>query len=236
MMRHGKQVIRSYMTLEFAFTGIRIQESNFTPVDWELTVNLIAPVKKGVNREESEFKASMVYQKLYFWLDANLHNTLMVDVQNEDDFYIANLSSNIAMYCPGNPGDDLIIQLIHSKLSTLADGRLVIGETHLKGSDTSLQYTYDCSEEGYALPARTSDYYVEGVARDTTPWWSRDDGFCFEFIRPTDNLTDDSVFDGIVDPMDEFERVLAEINSGTVGIIKEPAKIVKMEKWNPKKV
>ena len=226
------------MTLEFSFSGIRIQESNLTPVDWHLTVNIIAPIKRGKSKEEAEARAGLVYQRLYFWLDANLHNSVMVDVGNEDDLYIANLSSNIAMYCPGNPSDDLIIQLIHSKLSQLADKELVIGEIHLKGNDTSLQYTYDCSEEGYALP-QTTEYYTEGVARDTIPWWARNDGFCFEFIKPEGSeLTAEELFANIVDPMDNFERVIAEMSAAHVTLVKdkEPAKIVQMEKWQPKKV
>lgn len=224
------------MTLEFSFCGIRIQESNLTPVDWQLTVNIIAPIKRGKSREETELKAGVVYQKLYFWLDANLHNSIMVDVGSEDDLYIANLSSNIAVYCPGNPSDDLIIQLIHSKLSQLAGTELIIGEIHLKGNDTSLQYTYDCSEEGYALPD-TTKYYVEGEARDIVPWWSRNDGFCFEFIKPEGTeISAEELFADIVDPMDNFEKVIAEMTSANVTLAKEPAKIVQMEKWQPKKV
>jgi len=223
------------MTLEFSFSGIRIQESNLTPVDWNLTVNIIAPVKKGRPREESEHKASMMYQRLYFWLDTNLHNSVMVDAENEDDLYLANLTSNIALFCPGNPGDDLLIQLIHYKLSTLAGTELVIGETHLKGNDTSLQYTFDSAGSEYMLPYTIKEYYPEGVARDIVPWWLRDDGFCFEFIKP-EGAESNEIFDSIIDPMDEFENIIEEISASNITMLKEPAKIIKMEKWKPKQV
>src|SRR6187402_1300498 len=100
MMTHGKSIIRNYMTMNFEFAGTRIQEGYLTPVDWELTVNLIVSAKKTKSREDIEYRAGVIYQKLYFWLDANLQDIVLVDVESEDDLYIANLSSNIAMYCP----------------------------------------------------------------------------------------------------------------------------------------
>jgi hypothetical protein len=236
MMKRGKHVIRNYMTLEYEFTGIRIQEGFLTPVDWKLTVNLIAPEKKGRTKEESEYNAGVIYQKLYFWLDTNLPHVALIDVNNEDDLYIANLSSNITMYCPANPGDDVVIQLLHSKLTALSGNELMVGEVHLKGSDTSLQYTFDCPDGEYTLPPTTIDYYSEGTARDEIPWWSRDDGFCFEFIRPDDSETSkEEFFKDIVDPMKEFERIISDVATH-IGMVKEPAKIVQVEKWKPKTV
>lgn len=237
MMKRGKQVIRSYMALEYGFTGMRLQEGHLTPVDWTLTVNLIALLKKGKSKSETEYKASVIYQKLYFWLETNLPGIIFVDVSDEDDLYIANLSSNITMYCPGNPGDDMIIQLLHSKLSTLSGDELEVGEINLRGSDTSLQYTFDCSDDDYSLPATVAEYYTEGSTRDVMPWWARDDGFCFEFVRPEESeLTDEELFADIVDPMDDFDRIMAEMVNSQISIVKEPARIVQVEKWKPRKM
>ncbi len=237
MMKRGKQVIRSYMTLEYEFTGIRLQEGHLTPVDWKLTVNLIASMKKGKSKADAEYKAGVLYQKLYFWLETNLPGILFVDVNNEDDLYIANLSSNITMYCPDNPSDDMIVQLLHSKLSALSGQELTVGEIHLKGSDTSLQYTFDCPDGDYTMPTTTAEYYTEGSARDEFPWWTRNDGFCFEFVRPGDTeITDEELFKDIIDPMDDFERIISEVTDAHIGIVKEPARIVQVEKWKPKRV
>lgn len=237
MMKMGKHVIRSYMTLEYEFTGIRIQEGYLTPVDWNLKVNLIAPERKGRTVEDTEYKASTTYQKLYFWLDTNLPNIAIVDVNEEDDLYIANLSSNIMMYCPGCPTDDVVIQLLHSKLSVLAGADLIVGEMCLKGNDSTLHYTFDSMGGKYLMPTKTSEYYTEGTARDEIPWWSRNDGFCFEFIRPADiEISDEELFKDIVDPIDEFERVMAEVSDTHIGMVKEPARIIQVEKWKPRKV
>ncbi len=236
MMKRGKNLIRSYMTLEYEFTGIRIHESYLTPVDWKLTVNLIAPIRRKRSKEDFEEKLGMIYQKLYFWLDTNLPNIMIVDVSREDDLYIANLSSNIMMYCPGSSGDELVIQLLHSKLTALAKSELLVGEMQLKGSDATLQYTFDCPEGDYTMPATTGEYYTEGVARDINPWWTRNDGFCFEFIRPSETeISDEELFKDIMDPMNEFDRIMNENNEIHIGL-REPAKIVQVEKWKPRTI
>ena len=86
------------------------------------------------------------------------------------------------------------------------------------------------------MPPTTADYYTEGTARDTVPWWARDDGFCFEFIRPSDTeLSDEELFKDIMDPMDEFDRIMGEATAAPVSM-REPARIVQVEKWKPRKV
>ena len=237
MIKKGRHLIKSHMTLEYDFTGIRIQDGSLTPVDWQLRINLVATGKVSKTKEEIEFDAGMSYQKIYFWLDTNLPNIIVVDVANEDDLYIANLSSNIMMYCPDSPSDDLLIQILHAKISALSGNNLMVGEIQLKGSDTSLQYTFDCAEGEYLLPITTDEYYTEGITRDKTAWWFRDDGFCFEFVRPEDNSqTDEELFGDIIDPMDEFQKFISDVSDMRIGIVKEPARIVQVEKWKPKKV
>jgi len=237
MLKKGKHIIKSYMTLKYNFTGIRLHEGYLGPVDWELTVDLIVPDKKNKEKDEIEQKAGVIYQKLYFWLDTNLPNVIIVDVNNEDDLYVANLSSNLMMYCPSAPSDDLIIQLLHSKLSSLTSQELIIAEMKLKGSDSTLQYTFDSQDKEYLLPSKTEEYYPEGTARDSIPWWSRDDGFCFEFIRPADTeVPDEELFKDICDPLSEFYRIIKETSEDDIGMMKEPARIVQVEKWKPKKV
>jgi hypothetical protein len=237
MIKRGKHIIKNYMTLKYNFTGIRLHEGYLGPVDWELTVDLIVPDRKNKEKNELEQKAGISYQKLYFWLDTNLPNIIVIDVNKETDLYIANLSSNIMMYCPEAPSDDLIIQLLHSKLSALSGAELIIGEMKLKSSDSTLQYAFDSQDSEYLLPNKTSEYYKEGVARDVTPWWARDDGFCFEFIRPADvEITDEELFKDICDPLSEFYRIMEESSEENIGAIKEPARIVQVEKWKPRKV
>jgi hypothetical protein len=234
MMTIGKQRIKNHMSMEYDFTGIRILSGSLIPVDWHISIDMVAIGKKGKPTEDAEYTATVAYQKLFFWLETNLPGIVAVDVSNEDDLYLANLSSNIMLYCPAEPYDDIIVQLLHSKFTALADGSLLIGEVRVKGSDMSVQYSFE-PDGGYALPDKTANYYLEGVARDKEPWWMRNDGFSFEFIRPEDSeISDDELFKDIVDPLDEFNRVISEMDS-TLDM-REPARIVQIEKWKPKKV
>lgn len=233
----GKHRIKNHMTLEYDFSGIRLMSGNLIPVDWHLSIDLVAVDKKGKSIDEAEYQATVAYQKLFFWLDTNLPNIIMVDVTNEDDLYIANLASNIMMYCPAEPFDDTISQLLHSKLSTLADNNMVVGELRIRASDMSVRYTYDCPDTGYDLPMSTAEYYTEGTARDVDPWWARPDGFSFEFIRPAETeLSDEELFRDIMDPMDEFNKLIIDATDRYAGTSKEPARIVQVERWKPKKV
>jgi len=237
MMISGKNRIKSHMTLEYDFTGIRLLECSLIPVDWHVSVQVVAlnPKKKSI--EEAEFDSTIAYQKLFFWLDTNLPNVILVDVNSEDDLYLANLSSNIMLYCPGEPFDDVFIKLLHAKMVALSEGKLLIGEMELKGSDSTMKYSYALDEENYDLPETTKEYYTEGEARDSKPWWNRDDGFSFEFIRPPDvTISNEELFKDIVDPMIEFNRSIRDAADKHIGIVKEPARIVQVEKWIPKKV
>lgn len=239
MIKRGRHVFKNHMTLEYKFTGIRIQDSSLTPVNWQLAINIVALEKKGQTKEEIEFNASLSFQKIYYWLETNLPDVVMVDVNSEDDLYLANLTANIMMYCPGNPGDDMIVKLLHSKISALAGDELIIGDIQLKGSDTSVQYTYDCPTGDYLLPITTKEYCTSAIARDEFPWWQRNDGFCFEFLRFEDvdkEISNEELFKDIVDPMNEFSRMVSEMSDTSINLIKEPARIVQIEKWKPKTI
>lgn len=234
MMTVGKHRVKSHMSMDYDFTGIRLINGSLTPVDWNLSIDLVAIDKKGSS--DSDYNANLAYQKLFFWLETNLPNIIMVDVTNEEDLYLANLSSNIMLYCPCEPYDDVIVQLIHSKLSTLADGNLLVGEIRIKASDMTVRYAYDATEIGYTLPDSTKEYYVEGKTRDSIPWWYRNDGFSFEFVRPETDVPDEELYKDIVDPLEEFDKIISDMADHVFGVTREPARIVQIEKWKPKKV
>ncbi|HEY6436927.1 MAG TPA: hypothetical protein VIY47_10065, partial [Ignavibacteriaceae bacterium] len=117
---------------------------------------------------------------------------------------------------------------------TIVGDNLVIGEMHLKGSDTSLAYTFDSTDGIYDLPIETKDYYEGMKTKDDTPWWYRNDGFCFEITCPESETENKDFFSDIVDPMLEFDRTIA--THSHIRLSKEPAKIIQIEKWKPKTI
>jgi hypothetical protein len=238
-MTVGKHKVRSHMTLEYDFSGIRIHEEDIIPVDWKLTVNLIAPQNKKRTKEEFESLAGITYQRIYFWLETNLPHIIVVDTNNEPGMFIANTASNVMMYCPDQPFDEMIIQLLHHKLTALADKALIVGEVHLKGSDVTAGFSYDCPDGEYNLPSTVAEY-LPGITMHTIPWWARNDGYCFEFIKPEEqkDTPNDVFFADMLDPMVEFEQVMKENSNMFIEFEpeKEPAKIIQVEKWQPRKV
>lgn len=221
------------MSLDYEFMGIRLLGGSFMPVKWNITADIAAPDKKSRPREENEYNATLTYQKLFFWLETNLPNIIIVDATSEEDMKLANYASNIVMYCPGDAYDDVIVRLIHSKLSALAEDNLVIGKMQIQSSDMSVKYTFECLDGDYELPSTASHYFEFGETRHSEPWWERADGFCFEFVIPKDiGITPEEFFKDVIDPIDEFDKIIAESDTST----KAPADIVKVERWKPKKI
>ena len=232
-MMIGKQRVNSYMTLEYSFVGMRVVSGMLTPVTWEISVDIAVPEKKNKSREENEHNATMAYQKLFFFLDTNLPNSIMVNVESEQDMMIANTTNNITVYCPGHPYDDLIVRLLHCKFVSLSYGELSIGDMRIKSTDMSVTYTFGGNE--YELPENVSDYITMPCeSKFAEPWWDRDDGFCFEFLKPMNMVdSDEDPFKNIVDPIEEFYRIIAESAPEQE---REPARIIKVDKWVPKKI
>lgn len=224
------------MTLNFEFAGTRILEKYVLPVEWILKVNLVA-VDYGTNRSNKEMQAasSIAYQKLHFWLETCLPDIVLVDTANEIGMDIVSKIDNIMMHCPGDPTDDLLVRLIHSKMSTIAAENILIKEVYLESSDNTASYTFSLTDSGYDLPTEVRKY-TELSSLYSTPWWERRDGFSFEFLAPPgSDLEPEEIFKNVSDPLQEFENALLSA-AGNVNdaISTEPAEIIQIEKWKPK--
>jgi hypothetical protein len=238
-MKKVKSFGRNCLTLNYDFTGLRVRDALFIPVKWNLTIdfNIIAKnnyLKKEYSPEELKRGFNINNQRLYYFLDVNLPNAMLVDATVEEDVDLANMSSNMMVYFPGEVNDFTFAKLLHSKLSILSEDIFEVGQISIKADDTFLQYTYNHEGDDYDLPMLTEDYCKFGKMRDKSCWWARNDGFCFEFLRPDDTkLTDEELYGNIIDPLSEFEDLILDENDNN---IKEPAKIVQIEKWKPKKI
>lgn len=238
MKKVNKNDIKSFMTLNFEFAGTRIMDRYLFPVEWKLKVNLVA-VDYGTNRTDKEMQTAsgLAYQKIHFWLESCLPDVVIVDTGNEVGMDVISKVDNIMMHCPGEPSDDMIVRLIHSKLSTIAAENILIREVYLESSDSPASYTFMLTDLGYDLPALVSDY-TDLKSLHSTPWWERYDGFSFEFLAPADSeTTPEEIFKDVADPLQEFENALLN-GFGTITEIvsaeTKPAEIIKIDKWKPK--
>lgn len=224
MVKRGKQFFNQHMTLDFSFIGNRIEDGYFAPVQWQLEVDMIPVVDKSLSGEQ----ATVSYHRISFWLNKMLPDSLIVNGENDIDVQIAAIPSNNMIVCPYSPSDDVLVRLLHSKLSILSEKNLVIGEVRLTSSDSPIRYSYNLDETGYGLPKSTEYYFLDNC-KHSKPWWDRNDGHTMEFVmfNSEDNEPDD--------PLSEFKFMIIEDESNKPAQ-KEPAEIIKMEKWAPKKV
>lgn len=221
------------MTLEYAFNGIRVIEDTLIPTKWKMKISLLGggDVARAQGKDPDK-SSSEAYQRLNYWLDLNLPNIIITDLNNEFGVFVANNSGNVMMYCPGEPADDLIIRLLHAKLTALCDNKLIIIAIQMKAKDVSASYTYTPNAGDYQLVATTKELYTQPALHEK-PWWFRNDGFTFEFLLPEGSSeTVDELFKDIFDPLNDFAADWDE-DEMEVEVELEPAPVTK---WKPKKV
>lgn len=217
MIKNSKYIVRNYKTLNFKFSGIRLHNKLLAPVDWDLSIDLVVPNKNSGPSVDN----TLVFRKIYFWLEVNLHNILMVNVTHKEDFILSNEIDNLKLHCPDTTGDDLIVQLLCAKISALAAPHLTVGEIRLSASDSFLSYTF-AQDTLSVLPTLASDYCPYDHIADSIPWWNRDDGFTCDY--PYNALSQ------LTDPLDEFDQAIGKAHNGEI------ANIIHIDKWVPKTV
>jgi len=234
MITVGKHKVRSYMKMEFAFSGIRIADKELIPVQWQLSATLVPIQKKKPTKESLPHDAEITYQRLYFWLETNLPNVIVVDADDNVGIAIATSVTNVMMVCPGAPYDEMIAELLHHKFTSLVDGHMAIGDITLKSSDTTAAFTFDCPDGAYELPGTVSEY-LPYRSLHTLPWWARNDGYSFEFVMP-DSIKDKTIeefFGEVSDPMEQFDASVDEMIGEEHT---DEAIIIPVSKWKPQKV
>ena len=231
MIKFGKTTLRSYMTMNYKFTGVCLDDGVLYPNTWDISVDMVAGVKHTATQQEvhqAGQDAAMAYEKIKYWLDINLNNVLVANVCDGADFALAMHVENPVMYMPGSITDDTIVQLLHAKMTSLANGKLTIGAIRSTSQQSELGYTFDPTDTGYSLPS-TVDYFKHSALHHDTPWWFRNDGFCMEIPKNKDNP-------GVCmveDPLDEFER---ETATPVEPVKTSPGRVVHIDSWVPKKV
>lgn len=233
-MKVFNEVVNNYMTLEFKFPVIRFIDSILEPTAFTLNMNLtaVADARNPESFNHIQAEGSIAYQKIYFWLESVLPGILMVDCSENLGISLSSLVGNMMMHCPGPPIDEMVVRMIHSKLSTITNGKLIVGEMTLLADDSSTSFTFMPAEQGYYLP-KTVKEYIDLPSLYKHPWWMRNDGFCFEFVKGKsvkDKLSD--IYDGITDPLAEYEDSIRKATTGD----DTPAKIIEHGTWKPKKI
>lgn len=227
--------VNSFMTLKFDFHGIRIINTFLEPTSFSLYVNITSVIDPKSSAEFSaiQTEGAIAFQKLYFWLEAVLPGIVMIDCGDKLGFNFSAMVGNMMMHCPGEPLDDLLVRMLHSKMVAIVGKKLIIREVKLNGKDSMTSYTFVPNTHGYGLP-KTVREYLDLPSVFKTPWWTRSDGFCFEFVKGKnvkEKLSD--IYGDITDPLVEFEETLRR---GTQEGAQPLAPIIELDKWKPKKL
>lgn len=234
-MKVRNEVVNNFMTIGFKFQAVRIIGGYLEPVSFDLKINLtsLADISKPEAFDDIQAEGTIAFQKLYFWLESVLPGVVMVNATEKAGFGLATLVGNIIMHCPGEPMDELVVRMMHSKLATIVESKLIIGELTISADENATAYTFVPNMHGYHLP-KTVKEYINLPSLYRTPWWARKDGFCFEFVKGK-NIKEklETIYEGVLDPLGEYETSIRK----KIGVDpRSPASIIEHEKWKPKKI
>lgn len=236
MTKKNFSVNNNYMTFSFNFKASRLQELFIIPTIFNVTFEVVIVDDKNKSKEDIEKKSFIELQKINYFFETVLDNIIIFDSSDTEDTMVCDLLSNDKMVCPGKPTDDLIARLLHSKLSQITKDIFFIGKLTLSTNDAP--YTFTFQPPDYNLPKLVFEYLPDVKCAHKSAWWNRNDGFTYEIIMPDEfSDSEEKFLATIEDPMAEFDLLINEVFSNKVELnTTQPAKIIQVEKWKPKKV
>jgi hypothetical protein len=184
-----------FVKLNLEFKAIRIVENQMIPTHWKIQSELLYTDTSETddevltNRIDLDIRASI--SKFRYWLDNIVHNCVIVGADNEwaiNSFFDENghltLGNNI-MILPGPPTDDLIAEVIHSKMNAMGNENIQFGVVELSSDDKNgLSYIFTGMGE-FNLPSM--EEWIGERAYFDKPWWARDDASTFDTIPNSDD-------------------------------------------------
>lgn len=205
-MRVGNEVLPSYMSFVFSFSGMRIQGASLVPVTWDAEVELI-----GDNENYSPEEHTMAFQRMSYWTELALSDIIILDPENYNSAITASCE-NLTMWLPDAASDDIMSQALHCKLQTIAGSSVILGKITITPSDSPVRYFFSPAGS-YNLEQKTSNF-VDIEVYHQTPWYLRRDSLTYELLVD-DNQTKsdyDEMLADYQDPLDLIDKQLADQN------------------------
>lgn len=234
--------VEAYMTLEHKLWGVRVLDGKFSIGQWQLVINFAGIDNPDADPETHQIQLAATYQKLNYWLEYFLDSALFVNAAKEElTGPLCELAlENSTLLLPGDPTDDLIIRVLHSKISVLAGEFLLIGKISLKCTDTASTFNYTNNASGYKLPCAN---YVGDSPVHLLPWWERDDIDTYDYNF--DDLDEGTLEEArkdlntgyiLQEIVNDIYRTLSPDEDVRPGSIAEIISIDDTNKWTPKEV
>ena len=179
-MNFPDDTYRSIVELPFEFNAIRVYDASLNPATFEISIT-VSPAEFETRLPNLiEEKSNEGMQRLTFWWETIMSNVVIGDIASETFAALVASADNSSMFCPGEPTDHLLVELLHSKVSAIMNGFFDIHTLSLKSNDTSYIKTSFRNIDGYRLP--DISYYPNETLHDK-PWWQRDTIEVCEFVK-----------------------------------------------------
>lgn len=170
---------RSCVSIPFKFNAVRIYGVSLHPTIFEISISCTV-IEDARTPAVVESKSEEGMQRLNFWMESILTDVVIVDVNSDLFTDLAGSVDNTVMYCPGPPTDHLLVELLHSKITSITAGMFDIHCVTIKSTDTHGIETSFRPIDGYELPG--VGYIAEEVMHPV-PWWQRDTIEICEFAK-----------------------------------------------------
>ena len=175
--------------LSLDFNGIRAVGSKLTPTKWKLVAEVLYD-EFPEDEEEDDFGVKVAIAKIRYWFDNVFSGSMIFDGGNEfahrsffDDDGRRAVDNNVVIL-PAPPTDDLLMEVLHSKLNALGAPYIQFGTMELTSDDDN-QLSYIFTGLGETNLPSITDWVGERAFFDK-PWWARDDGSTYDSIPDED--------------------------------------------------
>lgn len=176
--------------LALEFKAIRVVDNRMIPTTWKINAEVLYDDDYHDDDPAYDIEIKTSIAKIRYWLDNVVNGSVMFDAGNEwaaeaffDEEGRCSIGNGI-MIMPAPITDDLIAEIIHSKMNAFGGEYIQFGIIELTSDDKNgLSYMFTGMGE-FNLPDMES--WVGERAFFDKPWWARDDASTFDSIPDED--------------------------------------------------
>lgn len=176
--------------LALEFKAIRVIDNRMVPTHWKLLAEVLYNEVEEDEALTYDTEIKIAFAKIKFWLQHVLNGSLLISSDNEwayGAFFDEDgrtTTGNNTVLLPSDPTDDLISEIIHSKMNAFGGDAIEFGIIELTSDDENgLSFMF--TGHGESNLPEMKDWVGERAYFDK-PWWARDDASTFDII-PNDD-------------------------------------------------
>lgn len=178
--------------LNLNFKAIRVVGNKMIPTTWSINTEVIYEEveddETGDKSLDLDLEIRTTISKIKYWVENVLEGSILFCADNPwayhaffDEAGKCSMENTIVML-PSEPSDDLVAEVLHSKMNALGNPHVEFGVVELTSDDkTGFSYLFVGNGE-MNLP--TMDEWVGDHAYFDKPWWARNDGSTIDTIPP----------------------------------------------------